>query len=418
MSSRESVNLSYLRNTLKQNYHKYVNLITQHPTEHLIGIGGDDILARIFDYINNGINNSSQNRDASLAKSFKLSWFFDTSDNLINRQQLIHKLHIYQFFDLTYDKLYLIFADVTDIQKEHILTSLSLTSHLSLHYNHVVNNISLSRVKDLSYLFPITHSFQIDTQPYVVFTSTILTSTDLSDLFHFNYLKFPFYRLDELTGAYATLLLSETLNHSFSVSWKLNHLYIHDSSYLQCLNLHNIFLDICSYLSTQLFEFKVIPDFISCVKLCKFYNVKCLYYQYTYYCVVPKNYPDLLIPDIIVDSPDSSDLSNFGYISYTPKYNFNINLQVDTSNPNIVLFYYYSTHGEKYIVHKLYDSSNIDDIYHILNTLFKYGVFFKQYTKNILSNYPDFIPSIPPSVPTYPTYSSDFLSQVHLPPPD
>ena len=138
-----------------------------------------------------------------------------------------------------------------------------------------VTDFPEGRIYDWEYLFPCV-SLQLGDQIFL--SSSILSSTELHRIVHMDDFPVQFLELDEKDGALATHLLAESLSYRTPIMWLRNTLYICGCGYIQIQEMTNHFLALLNDISRK--RMRYIPGVYK--------NYKALYVEGEFWTAVPE----------------------------------------------------------------------------------------------------------------------------------
>jgi hypothetical protein len=351
---------------------------------------------------------------------------WDQIPNLHGELFSINDITIYPFHDSAFtttdgysSEVYMIFAPVNRDEAEKIF--LYLYRNVQLYTNMIqltVRDMPIELAKDFQYLFPIDLTFLGN---YVIISTDQMTRDRLEHVYKFDELSFEFLRLNDLTGAYATYLLAESMYFQYTLRWERNILFIGLCGYIQVLDIIEHFGQILNEIERQTPYYKELPNFSSAANLVANSDSKCFYHNGKYYAVLHENIQvptvdndqtpmeisrvELICPLIAITRQDTYNdarkyFQELGYdVNPNPEpYHNNLQLGYRTYEINGIVtttYYYSSTNRKENDIHETKGPYN-DEIRIRLELLLRNGYFFTQRMRNITRGYPDFIPSEPP----------------------
>ena len=333
-------------------------------------------------------------------------------------------LSLYSFndFDINPRTLYMVFAPVSTDEAEKIFVYTYRDARL---YNFsvyvAVRDMPLAEAQDFAHLNPVKLDFIGN---YAVFSSEQMTQDTLDQIYLFNEYPFPFPRLDELKGAYASYLLSESLYYEFSIRWENRILYIGLAGWIQAQDIMQQFTRILNDVDRERVKFRLLLGFNEAVRISQSSTIKSFYHAGEYYAATCSEVDDCDLPDVSNQSlgVDPSAVELFGplqapfkgkdmraqaleYLSLlgyriepNPEPYFNglslghVTYQVEATGQTFTKYYYVSTNGENLVVHEI-TGPHRKEVQAYLETLLNEGELFDQKQRNLTRGYPDFVPS-------------------------
>lgn len=313
---------------------------------------------------------------------------------------------------------YMIFAPVDQDEAEKIYLYLNRNAQLYTNTHQLtVRDVPINQIKDFEYLFPVEIKY-ID--HYVIISTDQVTRDQLEHIYEIGEVSFLFPALNDLTGAFATYLLSERMYFQYSLRWELNTLYMGLCGYIQALDLRENFGLVLNEIEKENPYYKELPNYETAAAFVKDSDSKCFYHNGKYYAALysdisipilesKKNKEtskvELICPLIAINRQNSREaarkyLQDFGYdMNPNPDPYFN-DLKLGYRTYEIggiinTLYYYAATNKDEVDLHEINGVHN-EEVRIRLELLLRSGYFFTQKVRNITRGYPDFIPSDPP----------------------
>lgn len=311
---------------------------------------------------------------------------------------------------------HLLFAPVTSIEAERIYLYIYRDVKLYSFFNYLaVKGWSGTESWELQKFFPLVTNSFLD---FTIFKSSILTREELIQIVYFSRIPVPFSRLDPIGGCYASYLLAEATEYQYDLWWEDRTLYLQGCGYIQSLDLREIFGDLIK----QIYQEGIIFRSVSKSDLDKFVSkgIKGFFYMGSWYGAFPILPPNLPVPIINYDqefseielaSPlraitfphlRSAGLALLGQLGYSipPRSRMgNWPLEYTTySIPGgdlLTTYYYLSSINFPLTVCKIKGPNN-PLVRDLVTQLLHRGYFFPPFTKTLLKNYPNYMPSFLP----------------------
>ena len=366
---------------------------------------------------------------------------WDQIPNLHGELFTLDDLTIYPFHDTVFgtaegcqSEACMVFApiDLDEAEKIYLYLYRNVQLYTDVHYL-TLRDVSIEKVKDFQYLFPVDLKYL---GHYAVISTNKMTRDRLEQIYQLGEIAFDFPRLNELTGAYATYLLAESMFFQYSMRWERNILLLGLCGYIQALDLVENFGQILNEIEKETPYYKILPNYSTAAYLAATTDCKCFHYNGKYYAVL---YEDMDIPTI--ETPSPKEISRIELICpllaitrqdtaqqakvYFQSLGYDVNPSPDPYSNDLQLgfrtleingetsttYFYQATHKNEVDLHETKGPYN-DEVRIRLELLLRNGYFFIQKVRNITRGYPEFIPSTPPISRQLSENPSDLIVQL------
>lgn len=327
--------------------------------------------------------------------AFDESWVFA---GLRNFPKIVHQLQVSRF-----NKLYMVFAQVTRVEQEEILTWLYQNEKLFNPLSAVgFPDYSLPEINDIQHLFPIEVSFLGN---ICLFESSLLDQDQIEKAVSELQMSYRIQGLDPIKATFAAHLTMENTNFNYPIEWDSGVLRIWSAGYLGSEDCKFEFLRCLDQIETSNLFFTEIPQpIISGGRGKQFYT------EYRWYGVSsektswegdPLQGEEDLLWRLRQNQPEIWNSAIRGYqalgYSWTPEietYDLPIGFQtIETEGQILTTYYYQSTQGKKIDVAAL--NGGDEGRHSQIQELSNQGFFLPQVVKSIFKRYPNFILSSP-----------------------
>jgi hypothetical protein len=408
------------RNTFVEN--DYFSIVADEVSQGktLIAFNKNWVLPAVVKYIE---DNMTYQMETTVALREKMATYnsdlsYDQVPFLNGQKFELKDLTIHSFYDSAFtneeggkSEAFMIFAPVD--KDEAVKIYLYLNRDFTI-YNYssyiTVKDVPINKLKDFQYLFPVELKF-ID--QYAIISTDQMTRDKLEHIYEMGEVYFPFFTLDDLTGAFATYLLAERTFYNYSLRWERNILFIGLCGYIQALDLVENFGSVLNEIGREFPVFQELLNYETAVVVAKESNIKCFYHNGKYYSAGQVNVIDqmnssdrskskveLISPLIAITQHNTRKeaqkyLQSFGYDVNPEPYSNNIDLGYRTYEIDGIvntIYYYKATNKDEIELHEVNGLYN-EEIRSNLELLLRSGYFFNKKMRNITKGYPDFIPS-------------------------
>lgn len=340
-------------------------------------------------------------------------------------EDIMDKLKVYQFFDgnLKEPNILMLFLPVNDVEATKIGTKISsFKNYFDLYYHLGLVNVPLNILQDFKYYYPVD---VIVYKNVAAVYSEILTRENLVSSFYKAEVSRKYRGVIDLVkseshlaslGAFCTFLLAEATSYKFNISWENETLTVGPVGYIQALDLFDNFEKILTENMGINLRFERLTNYSHAVSVADNTNFKCFLDNGEYWTAVtddeqniPTNFTRLDTNLLEMVGPTKKAFSfkeeaakyftSLGYMYVEPNFNYKLNIALRWRTVKfrgqVLTEYFIINRSEETIIHQ--SNGNLSkELLTLLTKAFNKGLFFSQKIKNLMSGYPDWIPTIYP----------------------